>query len=105
MGECTPQHREGAGEASENRENQTPVAPTSRREGNYNPRDNKEALFQLSVNLPPLLACPPENTFKGHSLVGDDVLLHLKKKEGKRKKKKEKKKTNTQRNAVSFAVS
>lgn len=74
------------GDASENRDSQAPVAPTPRIEGNYNPRDNKEVLFQLSVNLPPLLACPPENAFKGHSPVGDDVLLHLQKKEGKRKK-------------------
>lgn len=77
------------GEASENRDNQALVAPTPRIEGNYNPRDNKEALFQLSVNLPPLLTCPPENTFKGHSLVGDDVLLHLKRKRAKGKKKKD----------------
>lgn len=77
------QYLERTQETSKNRDNQAPAAPVPRIERNYNPRDNREALFQLSVNLPPLHACPPENTFKARRLVGDDVLLHLKEKEKK----------------------
>lgn len=85
----SPKHTQ---ESQQERDNE--AAAALKIEQDYNLRD-KGALFQPSVNLPPLHACPPENIFKGHRLVGDDILLHLK----------TKKKEKTQRNAVSFAVS